>query len=420
MWAVIIVADLAVMSGIAWLLYERQEVSLRPYYWPALLFKLAAGVVVGLLYFYYYGAGDTISYWHDGKLIAGKMGADPIGTLRFFQDESPDYVHGLESEKPRSLFFVKISGVMAFLSGGNYWMMSAMLSLLSFLGAWYLFSKISGFFPATRLAAAFAFLFYPSVVFWSSGLIKESVGLGALLFLTGILLSVIRLGKINFWEWCLALASLWFGWTLKYYWVGVFLPVAITTLVITIVKRSMPSTGKYELGMWVVLFLGVLLLGTSVHPNFYPNRFLDVIWQSNSEFMALTRAENAIHYYDLQPTFPNVLMNSPWAFLSGLFRPFAWEFHNLPSFAAGMENLMLMVLVLTSLWSLSKLSSSPERLLIVAAIVYVVLLSVFLALATPNLGTLSRYKIGFLPFLVFLAVHNSYIANWMRNQRLKH
>jgi hypothetical protein len=288
-----------------------------------------------------------------------------------------------------------------------------MLSLLSFYGAWYLFSKISRYFPGNRLAAAVAFLFYPSTVFWSSGLIKESVGLGALLFLTGILLSVIHLEKINFWEWCMALISLWFGWTLKYYWLGVFLPVAITTLVVTILKRSRPWTGKYELSIWIVLFIGVLLAATSVHPNFYPHRFLEVIWQSNSEFMALTRADNAIHYFSLQPTFLSIVTNSPWAFVSGLFRPFVWEFHNLPSFAAGAENLLLILLVITSAGSLSRFLKSPYRLLILAVIVYIVLLSVFLALATPNLGTLSRYKIGFLPFLVFLALQNSVLMKWI-------
>lgn len=412
--------DLAALSGLAWWFYASQEVSLRRYYWPALVVKVSAGIMVGVLYFYYYGTGDTISFWHDGKLIADKMTADPMGTLGFFQDDSPDFVQGLVSEKPRSLFFVKISGVMAFLSGGNYWMMSAMLSLLSFWGAWYLFLKINRYFPDTRLAAAVAFLFYPSVVFWSSGLTKESAGLGALFFLTGILLTIIKLGKISFGEWCIGLVSLWFGWTLKYYWVGIFMPVVITTLVVIIIIRSRPLAGKYELTMWAGLFLGLLLAGTSVHPNFYPHRFLDVICQSNAEFMALTRPDNAIHYYDLQPTFPSILMNSPWALMAGLFRPWVWEFHNLPSFAAGLENLVLLILVLTSAKSLTSFSKSSNRMLILAALVYITFLAVFLALATPNLGTLSRYKIGFLPFLVFLTLQNSAIPNWLGMKKLIH
>jgi hypothetical protein len=35
------------------------------------------------------------------------------------------------------------------------------------------------------------------------------------------------------------------------------------------------------------------------------------------------------------------------------------------------------------------------------------LLAIFLALSTPNFGTLSRYKIGFFPFLVFLTLYKN-------------
>ena len=410
--------DLAALTGIAWWLYKQQPDTLKIFYWPALLCKVAAGIMVGLLYFYYYGAGDTISYWRDGQLIAARLTYDPVGTIDFYMNDSPGSLQGLVSEKPRSLFFVKISGLLALASGGNYWMMSVILSLASFFGAWYLFSKINRFFPQTRIAAAVGFLFFPSVVFWSSGLIKESVGLGALFILTGMVLSIIKREKIYFWEWCLALVSLWLGWTLKYYWMGVFLPVAVTTMGVTTFIRSRPAFGRFELPIWAGLFMIVLLVATSVHPNFYPHRFFDVISQSNLEFMALTRADNAIHYNNLQPTFLSILQNAPWALVAGLFRPFVWEFHNLPSFAAGVENLALLLLVLMSLPSLTRFYKGPEKLLALSAIVYIGILSVFLALATPNLGTLSRYKIGFLPFLVFLTLLKSPIMKWVEGKKL--
>ena len=228
----IIALDLATLFGVAWWLYGKQTSEVKFYYWPALSVKLLAGLAVGWLYFFYYGEGDTITYWHDGTLLSTRLYSDPLGVLKFFwsEDIDPAAFVGLINDRPRSLFFVKISGILALLSGGNYWAMGLIISFVSFLGSWYLFLKTLKFFPASRVAAAISFLFYPSIVFWSSGLIKESLGLAALFFLTGFCLTLINHSRTMRWEWAMLLLSLWIGWNLKYYWIGVFLPVCATTV----------------------------------------------------------------------------------------------------------------------------------------------------------------------------------------------
>ena len=410
--------DLLILFWIAWWMHGKTSGSMRIVFWPALVLKLLAGLAVGWIYFYYYGHGDTITYWNDGKLVAGKMISDPLKAMRFFWDDSFQW-DGLINDKPRSLFFVKISGLLAFVGGGNYWMMSLIISFISFLGAWYLCLKTTRFFPEARRAVVVAFLFYPSVIFWSSGLIKESLGLAALYFLGSILLTIISNKKIFVWEYMVALASLWISWNLKYYWVGAFMPVAITTILVIFVKKLKPALVKYELSMWIVLFILLLSIATSVHPNFYPNRFLEVIVANNQEFMALTDQENAILYQNLNPSLKSVLVNMPQALISGIFRPFVWEAHNVISFAAGLENFVLALLVLSSIPSVPKIFKSPDRLLVLAMLTYIIILAIFLSLSTPNLGTLSRYKVGFLPFLVFLLVfQNQWIVRFFIRKKI--
>jgi hypothetical protein len=41
-------------------------------------------------------------------------------------------------------------------------------------------------------------------------------------------------------------------------------------------------------------------------------------------------------------------------------------------------------------------------LLITAVVLYIVLLAALLALSSPNFGALSRYKVAFVPFFVYL------------------
>ena len=421
MVSLIFLIDLAILFWIARWLWLKQSGQMRTIFWPALAVKIFAGLAVGWIYFYYYGRGDTIAYWYDGKLVAEKIVSDPLSTLNFYWDDGAFQWDGLMNHRPRSLFFVKISGLLAFLCGGSYWMMALIISFCSFLGAWYLCVKAICFFPDSRLPAILAFLFYPSAVFWSSGLIKESLGLGALYFLSGIILMLINQRKVQGWEWAVALVSLWISWNLKYYWVGVFIPIAITTVLVIMIKSFKPAFKRYELSIWIGLFILLLLGASSIHPNFYPSRILWVIWENNLEFMALTNSSNAIHYHDLGPSFNSMLLNVPQALVSGIFRPFVWEAHNVTSMAAGIENLVLVIITLMAIPSVHKLVSSPNRILVLALLAYILILATLLALSTPNLGTLSRYKVGFLPFLVYLLLcHNQWLTRLVNlNQVLK-
>ena len=412
---IVILIDVTILVWLARSFYLKQRPEVKGYYWAALVAKVAAGIMVGVIYFYRYGAGDTIAYWEDGNQILQRMLSDPMGTFAFYWDEStqPAFAATLYYQTPRSLFFSKISGIAALLSAGNYWMMSVLLSGISFLCSWRMFVTVSKFFPSSTRASAMAFLFYPSVVFWSSGLIKESVGLACLFFLATVCISIANDKPVSGVEWMLTAFSLWVGWNLKYYWLGVFIPVAITSLAVIFVKRYKPEIARVELALWVGLFMVCLLIATNIHPNFYPKRFLEVIYQSNLEFMELTSPENAVHFYDLQPSAASVLGNLPRALVAGLFRPFVWEAHNIPSFLASMENLILLFVALTAVPALRRFPGSRFRLLTLAVLTYSLLLAAFLALSTPNFGTLSRYKIGFLPFLLFVMIYkNPFLKYW--------
>ena len=413
---VVLFLDVIFLAWFAFWVYQSQPIAYKPYFWPALSLKILAGVAVGALYFFHYGAGDTISYWQDGVKISAYAQSFPADALAFFWDESEafDFVTTLQQQGPRSLFFSKICGLFALATGANYWMMSAFASVISFLGAWFLFRRMSEFFPSHQRVAAIAFLVFPSVVFWSSGLIKESVGLAALYFLVAVCLSMIYNRAPSLLEWVLTIVSLWMGWNLKYYWMGILIPVAIPMVLIGVAKRSRPAFARYDILLWSGLFFVFLIVATSIHPNFYPSRFLEVIYQSNLEFTRLSDPPRIVQYFNLEPSLSSLMMNAPAAWIAGLFRPFAWEAYNLLSMVAGIENLMLLVIVCVALPSLGRLGSSPHRLPVLATMVYVILLIGFLALSTPNFGTLSRYKIGAVPFLVFLCLSsNRTIGRWL-------
>ncbi len=121
-----------------------------------------------------------------------------------------------------------------------------------------------------------------------------------------------------------------------------------------------------------------------------------------------------IYYDGFQSSVGSVLKNAPWALFSGLFRPFPWEAGTPLKLLISIENIFLMVLSATALVNVTRVLRSPNRLLLFSAALYVVLLCVFLALSTPNFGTLARYRVGFLPFFILLISTDNPLLNRLK------
>jgi hypothetical protein len=154
--------------------------------------------------------------------------------------------------------------------------------------------------------------------------------------------------------------------------------------------------------IWTAIFIVPLGIISSMRPNFYPTRILEVIVSNNREFNAMSEPDDVINYTSLEPSIGSIVRNVPRALVSGMFRPFPWEAHTMFQWLIAIENVLLLVLFVSSLGNLLKLAKSPHRLLLCSVVLYVVALCVFLALSTPNFGTLSRYRISFLPLLFLL------------------
>jgi hypothetical protein len=149
-----------------------------------------------------------------------------------------------------------------------------------------------------------------------------------------------------------------------------------------------------------------------MHPNFYLDQFQEVIISNYNEFDALSDTKNLIHYYQWDGSVTSMLINSPWALLSGLFRPMIGEGQGFLGFAASLENFLLLILFVTSFLNLKKMFTSSHQIILLAVVSYCVVLCVFLALSTPNFGTLSRYRVGLLPFFVFLVAYRNPLVDW--------
>ncbi len=382
--------------------FWRAETDLKIFFWPAFGLKLFAGVCLGLLYTYYYRTADTFAYFDDGsKLAALALKNFSAWCNVLFFDEVPDSLH-LTFYQPRAFFLTKISSVFNVITGNNYWITGAYFSAICFAGAWCLVKTIHRHIPGETLPAILAFLFFPSAVFWTSGLLKESLAVAGLYYLAAFFLKIWFLRRMRPADFFIAAASLWVFWNLKYYYAAVFIPVVCATLVYRFAISRRVSSAVVEGIVWTALLIVPVVAIMFLHPNFYPHRLFNVILMNNAAYNALSDPAGVIHFHNLQPTASSLAENAPWALFSGLFRPLILEVSEPLSILASVENTLVLVLFLAAVFQFKKYLSSSHRLLILALAVYVVFLCILLTFSAPNFGTLSRYRSGYYSFFVFI------------------
>lgn len=382
--------------------------ALKHVFWPAFVVKLMSGVCLGLVYTYYYSVSDTFIYFRDASTLAALAHDNFPAYIRFLLSGTDAASVAVTLTEPRALFLTKITSIASLFAQGNYWIIGLYFSMISFLASWFLVQKISRHFPDVTNAAILSFLFLPSAVFWSSGLLKESLAMAALTSLCTMMLGVWFAERITVPKIMMTILALWILWNLKYFYAGIFIPVALTTMLYKkiIHDRSGLSAGREAL-TWLALFIVLLAVASLLHPNFHIDRIFAVIVANNSAYVQLSDPGEFVRFHNLAATFPAILLNAPWALFSGLFRPFVWEATSWIQVLQGIENTFLLLLFTGALVRVRSYRTSPHRPLLLGVIVYAVLLSVLITLSAPNFGTLSRFRTGYLPFFVFLILCNN-------------
>jgi hypothetical protein len=392
--------------------------NLKQVFWSGLVVRLLAGIALGLVYHFYYGLGDTLGFFLDAVRLNELAIESPSRYIGSLTSGIPPIE--LNNREPRVFFFTALLSIVNFITGFNYWLSSLWFSLFTFLCAWYLVKELIDFNPQLRTASIIAFLFFPSVVFWSSGIIKESIGFGALCFLAGIFCKLMDGRSLRWQEYLGTAVCIWLLLNLKYYWAAVFFPAVVTSLLVhwfveKRIRETIPLTA-----CWLLLFVLLCAAASFTHPNFYLEEFLSVIRQNHDEFVAISSPDNLIHFPRQVHQWIDVALNAPLALASGLFRPLPYEAHSPTGVVSSIENLLFLALVVFRLVRPGKVSGT-DRLVLLAILAYTVLLCTFLAMSTPNFGTLSRYRIGFLPFLVVVILNDNIAITWIvsRFQRVK-
>lgn len=414
-------------SLVWWMSRQSWAQELKPYFWPALGVKLLLVFVLAVLFHYGLMLGDRSAY-HQGSIKLwhyAQQEPEPYLRMLFFNEFASEQVKASfpftdYADHLNSFFFIKLLSLLNFVTGADYLLNNLYLALYSFWGSAYLVGVLARRYPQYKVAGAVAFLFFPTVLVWSVGLLKDPLMYGSMCWLTGAAVALANRQRVGMGSFLLLPLHLYLFVKIRMFYAALLVPLLLVYVLVQRLQvrftrlRSLRAqllfftvTGAVAIGMVALVFRDKLLV------DYLP------LYVHKSYAAMLPRAFGKPHIAleGLQPTLQSMIIHYPEAALSSVYRPFIGEAWQPLYVLAGLENLILLFLTALAVLAAFKRGMRVE-LLHVVLLVFILVMAGVTGLSTPNFGTLSRYRIVYLPFLVYLLLQNVYAQRLLQRLRL--
>ncbi len=412
------IIHIPILAWLSWRFYLKQQANPLAFcYWPALGLKLLAGIALNLVYFYYYKEGDLIFYIEKVQAAIGLLKTEPSVVISFiFTDYFPESYRGILGvleNAPRALFFFKYLIVVFALCLNNYWIAGFYLSFLSFITVFKLAGSLVDNYRGSTIPALIAFLFWPPFLFWSSGLMKDALTITCIAWLVDAFLNK---KKVSWIVWLSLLPVTYLLFKVKFYYV-IVLPLLIGLTFAKGVGQRFSSATKVLImfGLGLVFMLPFIFMNEYLNPaDFLKQVIINHNSSIGSYFAKTGIAETFVAFPDLSANVWSMLFYTPKALFTGLFEPLCWNTASALQLLDGLVNLMVLTVSVYALtFFFLKKGKKALSLDFIAVGVYVLIMAVLLTLASPSLGTLTRYRIGFMPFYMFMILN---AFDWRRSE----
>ena len=358
----------------------------------------------------YNGMGDMVSYIYKTKqfFMFVDFNFEAVKTvfaliLKSTEVYVPFTIHGIGSATGS---FTGITIIIAVFMGPSIWSVGFAFSMFAYLGQLMVFFGLSKHFKESfKIYVTLIAFFIPSVIFWSSGIIKETVALIGIGFMT---LAFSNLFYIKIEKWLNILLFFIGGflvWTVKPYLLVTFITAAGVAFYLKMKISNQPNfqIKLSQLIVMVILSIAIFVLIGVVAPEYSLASIQD---ESENLRLVGKRVTGGSSY--VLPSNPIILI--PYAIITGLFRPFIIEIHNPLALIASLETLIFLVLFLRGivLHGVAKIITLVQRSpMLVFCVVFSITTALGVGLSTTNLGTLVRYRMPLVPFfMTFLLIIN--------------
>jgi hypothetical protein len=406
--------------------YSKNEELLKPYK-HAFVFKIIGTTFFSFVYQYYYMGGDTMCFFFWSRAISETLFHYPSVWFNYiFSNDYNSYsiIKGSEwaLEKSGGIFqcfwmlkyggsdpyFIKITSFITLLGSNLYLPTSILFATISFVGTWKLFLVFVDVYPNNVRIFSKIILYIPSIIFWGSGILKDSITFACIGYITHLVYfglikkqkTLSRLFQIFLFSSIIL--------SIKGYIILSFIPAA-AYWVFSEYKNNIKNSTLRTISTPFFLFLGLaftLIIINQISSS--AGRYsLDKVETTAKDYQRwhTVASEDGSGYSlgDVSEDFSigSLLVKFPLAVNVTLFRPYPWEAKSVIMLFSAFESAIILYFTLVTILkvglvkSLNIISSSS---FIIFCLFFSLVFAFAVGFTSYNFGALVRYKIPCIPF----------------------
>ncbi len=373
----------------------------------AFLSKVVGGIFLFVIYRYYYDPTDSdiFHYFNDGLIIHSSFFEKPTDFLRMvtgINANTPDLHHYYTSccywLKPYyynlpndNLIVIRANALFCFLSMGNFHIHNLFFSFLGFIGLWALYKAFSPDLSSRHILLFLCVFCFPSVWFWTSGALKESLMTAIFGFLIYFFRSWLK--KPTVLSTIAILVLSYMMKTSKYYVLMSALPAMCAAVWIKFCPCwALPKFIITHAVLFAIAYFSKYVTGVDL---------VEAICNKQLCFISMSEDLGNVGSFVYLPPLDNglvsMIVNLPNALHNSFFRPTIFEAKSATMLMAAVENIMIVALLIVGILFLRPKNFTNRDVWYCLSFIFIFF--ALIGLTTPVLGALVRYKVPALPFL---------------------
>jgi len=399
--------------------YATDEIT-RRYFFPLLSLKIIGAIALGLIYQFYYDGGDTFNYHTKGSRVIWEAITEDfeVGIKMLFSNGelvpgAYKYISRIPFyQDPPSFAVIRIATFFDLLTFSTYSATAVIFSVVSFFGSWAIFITFYKKYQSLHLQIAYAILFIPSVIFWGSGLLKDTLVLASLGFSVYFVDKVFIQHRVRVLTVAGLLISLFIIFSIKKFVLQAFIPSVMLWIYFKHLSRLKSVALKVIVAPVIVIvflltaYYSVIKVGEG--DSKYSIERIAKTAQITAYDIGFYTGGNAGSNYslgELDGSFSSMIRLAPQAINVSLFRPYFWEVRNPLMLLSAVEAFVFLIITLYIIVKKRpQLFGSFGDPNVIFCLVFSISFAFAVGVSTFNFGTLARYKIPLMPFYALALV----------------
>jgi hypothetical protein len=393
------------------------------FYIPATLFKIFFAILFAAIYMFYYKGGDTVWYWDGATKMVNLFMKSP--SLYFDQlfsnpnaekyynyfDVDTGYPPSWIYREPDSFYVCKIASVLGFITLKSFFSITLLFAFFAAHSAWKLYELIIHQKIASERNAAIAILFIPSVNFWASGIMKDTVVLSCAFYSIVVVYNIFVLKRKRVLNSIIGVFLMYWIFKTRAFMLICLIPCLIIWInyeVVAGIKNNiirrliLPLLFIGMIGFTIALYISYGSSFGSYSAENIVNSALVIQkdFQGNTSY-----SENRYSLPEVDGSLQSMLFVAPAAITAAWYRPFIWETNTPLMVFNGLESLVFIFLTIRFLirFRLFKwIAVIRGNRFLLFSFIFILLMGYFVGFTALIFGALVRFKAPILPFLVLI------------------